>query len=333
MHPPPRFKSASFDTYHIEEPSQATAVEAAMEFLQEVRQRQSVRGKFARWLRGRTPHWSGLYFVGPVGTGKTHLLASVYHALNPEIPCAFMHAAALFRLAESPDHFAERIAARYRVFCLDEVEIDDPANEVRLIRTLRALEKRDVVLMATSNVEPERFLAAQVGNDRFRRFLNEEFRRHYRVVFVGGDDYRQRLERHGRAWIGEPEAASEQMRLACDADPGRTRWITGDELMRMSTEIAHSHLMRILLELDALYLENLCPADTDDALRLLRIMDDLYLAPAAPILYWTSPVEPEYWLNGQARGIEKGISEKFIRTTSRLRALCDVEHVSAVTEG
>ena len=69
------------------------------------------------------------------------------------------------------------------------------------------------------------------------------------------------------------------------------------------------------------------PHGTDDALRLLRLIDDLYLHPEPPTLYFTAPETPEAWLRPDAAhgSLEQGIAEKFTRTASRLYALCEVE--------
>ncbi|PSP71956.1 hypothetical protein BRC80_04305, partial [Halobacteriales archaeon QH_9_66_26] len=107
----------------------------------------------AEWLRPRswtehlkqllgrteTSRPNGLYLVGPAGTGKTHLLAAVYNALTPAVSCAFLHSSTLFRQTVPPTAFAHRLADEHAVCCLDEVEIDDPANEMRLVQVLQTL--------------------------------------------------------------------------------------------------------------------------------------------------------------------------------------------------
>ena len=333
MQPPRRFASATFDAYRAQEPSQTAALEEARAFVRRIRERQGLgsrlRRSLARWT-GRPPtSWRGLYLVGPVGTGKTHLLAAAYHALCPDVPCAFLHASQLFRATEPPEAFARRLAKRYRVLCLDEVEIDDPANEARLVLVLKTLGRLGVVLLATSNVEPERFLSAAFGNDRFRRFLDEEFRQRYKVVFVDGEDYRRRLEKAGRAWIGPTRLTRPHLCRQFEGDAGEKRWLDFGDLLKASRTTEHTRLVRRLARPDRLYLADLAPCGTDDALRLLRLIDDLYLHPEPPTLYFTSPEKPEAWLTSDvAHGVlEKGIAEKFARTTSRLYALCEVVEV------
>jgi cell division protein ZapE len=277
----------------------------------------------------------GLYLVGPVGTGKTHLLAATYHALTPEVPAAFLHASTLFRLTEHPTAFAARVADRARVVCLDEVEIDDAANEARLVLVLQHFEQRGVQLLATSNVEPEDFLANQIGPGRFRRFLRESFGGRYEVVFVGGEDYRRRQElaRDGRGWIGPPEATRAALDAAlaeAEAQGHAVQRLTFAELLHQATEVAHERLIERLAEADRLAVEGIAITGTDDALRLLRLIDALYTRPDAPALFFTAEAPPEAWFDPDAHaGLAKGIAEKFTRTVSRLYAMCEVTVVGA----
>lgn len=328
MRPPDRFQSARFENYDVREPSQAEALESARAFVEKLRSRQGFTSRIRRFLRSSSSDGQrGLYLVGPVGTGKTHLLASMYHALHPEIPCAFITSASLYRIPEPPSILAERIARRYRVLCLDEVEADDPANEAKLVAILRILASKGVTVLATSNIEPERFVSVAYGNDRFRRFLIEQFHDRYTVVFVGGDDYRQRLEKTGIAWLGPAHLTREAMRTVYQSDLRKKKWITFDELLEASIETEHTALLRRLGAFSSIYIADISIRDTDDALRLLRIIDDLYLIPDPPVLHFTSETHPQNWFSASALhgSIAIGIAEKFKRTVSRVQAMCRLE--------
>ena len=276
----------------------------------------------------------GLYLVGPVGTGKTHLLASIWHALaapdgdRAPVACAYTHSSALLRDQRTPGAYAEHVAEHARVLCLDEVELDDPAGEVRLIGVLRALRERGVTLAATSNAEPERFVSSHLGRDRLERFISEEFERQYHVAFVGGDDFRQGLEKEGRAWVGDPDAARAAMRRAYDAAPEPKRWLDFPDLIGLTTDVERTRLTDDLARSRALFVDGISVADTDDALRLLRVADDLYGLPDPPTLFFTSATPPAEWFAAEGRaGLAAAIAEKFTRTTSRLTALAAVERV------
>ncbi|HLT46641.1 MAG TPA: AFG1/ZapE family ATPase [Rubricoccaceae bacterium] len=329
--PPERFRGASFASYRPQTPSQDRALQEARRFAERVRRRH-LQPRFLRWLRPEDELGAGLYLVGPVGTGKTHLLAALYGALHgsgdaPQVPCAFVHSSALFRATARPEDYAKALAERFDVLLLDEVELDDPASEVRLLGVLKTLRRLGVTVAATSNAEPERFVSAAFGRDRLERFLSEEFRRQYHVVFVGGEDFRQRMEKPGRAWVGPPAATHAAMQAAFDAAEGFKRWLTFANLLRLAAETERGALARELAALDALFVEGIRIRDTDDALRLLRIVDDLYAEPRPPVLYFTSEEPPAQWFAASAQhgALERGIAEKFARTTSRLAALARIE--------
>lgn len=333
--PPPRFDGAAFATYRPQNDAQAEALREARTFAERVRKRYA-GSALRRWLGRDETLRHGLYLVGPVGTGKTHLLVSIHRALtgdrsDPEVPCAFLHSSALFRATEHPAAYAERLAERFRVLLIDEVELDDPANEVRLINVLKALQRHGVTVAATSNAEPEKFLSAQFGRDRLERFISEEFKRTYHVVFVPGEDFRRGLEKPGRAWVGPRDAADAAMRLAYERDGGTKLWLDRAALLRRTADTERQALTDELATYDRLYFAGLGADTTDDALRLLRVVDDLYTHPAPPVLHFTSEAMPERWFptDRAESGIEASVAEKFERTVSRLHALCAVERVGA----
>jgi cell division protein ZapE len=330
LHPPERFRGASFAAYRPQGPSQDVALQEARRFAERLR-RHYRRPRWLRRLGADEGLGAGLYLVGPVGTGKTHLLAALYGALHPAVPCAFVHSSALFRATARPEDYAKALAARFDVLLLDEVELDDPASEVRLIGVLKRLRHLGVTVAATSNAEPDKFISAAYGRDRLERFLSEEFRRQYHVVFVGGEDFRQRLEKPGRAWVGPPAPTRAAMQAAFDATGGKKRWLTFANLLRLATETERSALAQDLGALGALFVEDIAVRDSDDALRLLRVVDDLYGQPRPPVLYFTSEEPPGQWFTASAQhgALERGIAEKFARTASRLAALAAVEHVGA----
>ena len=334
--PPARFADARFHIYRPQTESQHVALEKARTFVRLARIRYARPGWFGLKPPRRTGLRGGLYLVGPVGTGKTHLLASIYHALTDPVTrgaepvsCAFTHSSALFRSALPPEAYADAVAERARVLCIDEVELDDPAREVRLIGVLRALRERKVTLAATSNADPDALIeGAAFGNERLARFIREEFEAQYHVVVVGGDDFRQTLAKPGRAWIGPPEAARAAMREAFEATPEPRRWLAFRDLLRLTTETERTRLAADLGRSRALFVDGIDIDGTDSALRLLRVADDLYALPEPPVLYFTSPEPPERWFAPDGRaGQAAAIAEKFSRTTSRLTAFAEVIRV------
>ena len=334
--PPARFDEARFRLYRPQTEKQADALEKARTFVRLARIRYARPGWFGLAPKRKTGLRGGLYLVGPVGTGKTHLLASIYHALTtPETPgaepiaCAFTHSSDLFRSTLTPEAYAERVASGAKVLCVDEIELDDPAQEVRLIGVLRALRDRRVTLAATSNADPDALIeGAQFGNERLARFIREEFERQYHVVLVPGEDFRQRLAKPGRAWVGPLAAARAAMREAYGAAPEPKRWLDFPDLLALTANTERQRLADSLASGDALFLDGVAISSTDDALRLLRVMDDLYGRPDPPTLYFTSQTEPASWFDPREHaGLARGIAEKFHRTVSRMTGLAEVQRV------
>jgi cell division protein ZapE len=330
---PDRFRNATFEAYEPKTPSQTKALRTAQAFVQRCRQRPSWTQRIKRFVgMARPSHSNGLYLVGPAGTGKTHLLAATYNALTPDVSCAFLHSSTLFRQTETPEAFGHRLADRHKVCCLDEVEIDDPASEMRLVGVMKTLAARGVRLVATSNVEPEQYVSRQFSDSRFERFLHREFRDQYRVVFVDGEDYRRKQtpDQSGHGWIGPPNRTRPAMQNAHAEASGSLRWWTFEELRRATTEIAHPALIDDLTAVDHFFVENVSIADPDDALRFLRIIDALYLHRHAPTLYFTARQRPDAWFTpDQHAGVARAVAKKFERTVSRLHALCHIHVVGA----
>ena len=322
---PNRFDTATFEKYEPRTPSQREALRAARDAVRRTRRSPSWTQRLMRVLGKPTDRSAGLYLVGPAGTGKTHLLAAMYHALTPEVSCAFLHSSTLFRQTEPPTAFANRLADAHDVCCLDEVEIDDPANEMRLVQVMKTLVARDVRLLATSNVEPEEYLSNQFSDGRFQRFLQREFRARYRVVPVHGRDYRRRsdVQQSGHGWIGPSSDTHRAMSQAYAKANGSSRWWPFEQLLHRSTEVPHTTLVDSLSTLDHLFVEGIRIGTTDDALRLLRLIDALYLHSDTPDLYFTSEQPPDAWFDPDGyAGVAEGVAEKFERTVSRIHALC-----------
>jgi len=330
---PQRFQDATFESYEPQTPSQAEALRVAKSFVAEQCRSPSWTERIKRFLGGGDEgRPQGLYLVGPAGTGKTHLLAAMYNAFVPDLPCAFLHSSTLFRQTEPPDAYAHRLADQYGVCCLDEVEIDDPANEMRLAGVMKTLAARNVPLVATSNVTPDQYLATQLGDGRIQRFLQTEVRDKYRVVGVSGQDYRRtrEVEQSGHGWVGPPALTRRAMKHMQARVSGASRWWTFADLRRAATATPHTDLVGDLTALDHLFIEAVSIADTDDAFRLLRLVDALYLHPDAPALHFTAEQPTNDWFRpDQHAGISRAVAKKFGRTVSRLHGLCQIHTVES----
>ena len=155
--------------------------------------------------RGETIH--GLYFHGRVGRGKTMLMDLFYDSLVIKRKqrvhfhrfMADIHrrlnqlAVSGKKITEPLTHVASSIAKEIDLLCFDEFFVTDIADAMLLSGLLDALFHHGVVLVATSNSQP---------NDLYKNGLHRErfvptvalIQRHCHVISIDGDrDYRLKI--------------------------------------------------------------------------------------------------------------------------------------------
>lgn len=153
-------------------------------------------------LRRRIQHLPGLYLWGPVGRGKT-LLMDLFHQSLPEGLALRLHfhrfMAWIHReLTEQSGHsdplkrIARGLARRHRVLCFDEFQVSDIGDAMLLGRLFEALFRQGLVMVTTSNQQPEELYRDGLQRDRFVptiRLLEEQLKIH---ELDGGRDHRRR---------------------------------------------------------------------------------------------------------------------------------------------
>ncbi|TGA99055.1 cell division protein ZapE [Streptomyces sp. MZ04] len=317
MVPPPRFDSVRFDTY-IPDPNQPSQTEAV-----------TVLGGFAaglggahasgagkrRWFQKKAAAPTGprgVYLDGGYGVGKTHLLASLWHA-TPAAPeqKAFGTFVELTNLVGALGfQQTVRTLSGHRLLCIDEFELDDPGDTVLVSSLLGKLVEQGVALAATSNTLP-----GKLGEGRFAAadFLREiqGLSAHFKALRIDGEDYRHR---------GLPEApapySEEQVTKAAYATEGASL----DDFPHLLDHLARVHPSRygaLTDDLKAVCLTDVTPVpDQSTALRLVVLADRLYDR-EVPVLASGVPFDKlfgEDMLNG-------GYRKKYFRAISRLTAL------------
>lgn len=321
MVPPPRFDSVRFATYLPDpnQPSQTEAVRVLEGFaagLCGAHASGSGKRGFFGFGRGRAQKAPagprGVYLDGGYGVGKTHLLASLWHA-TPAEPAlkAFGTFVELTNLVGALG-FQKTVQtlAGHRLLCIDEFELDDPGDTVLVSTLLGKLVEAGVALAATSNTLP-----GKLGEGRFAAadFLREiqGLSARFHTLRIDGDDYRHR---------GLPEApapySDEQVTKAAYATEGASL----DDFPHLLDHLAKVHPSRygaLTDGLKAVCLTGVRPVpDQSTALRLVVLADRLYDR-EVPVLASGLPFDKlfsEEMLNG-------GYRKKYFRAISRLTAL------------
>ncbi|CAM5567113.1 MULTISPECIES: cell division protein ZapE [Streptomyces] len=323
MVPPPRFDSVRFGTYIPDpnQPSQTEAVQVLESFAGGLggahasgggRPRRGLLG-FGRAKAPKAPAGPrGVYLDGGYGVGKTHLLASLWHATPAEPSLkAFGTFVELTNLVGALG-FQQTVQtlSGHRLLCIDEFELDDPGDTVLVSTLLGKLVDAGVALAATSNTLP-----GKLGEGRFAAadFLREiqGLSAHFRALRIDGEDYRHR---------GLPQApapfSDDQVTRAAYATEGASL----DDFPRLLDHLARVHPSRygaLTDGLKAVCLTGVQPVpDQSTALRLVVLADRLYDR-EVPVLASGLPFDrlfSEEMLNG-------GYRKKYFRAISRLTAL------------
>jgi cell division protein ZapE len=268
--PPPLFAGESFDTYRPdpEQPTQAAAVAALQVFAARVATPAPQR---SWWRRAPAPPEgrSGVYLDGGFGVGKTHLLASLWHAVpGPKLFGTFVELTNLVGALG----FAEAVSrlAGHRLVCVDEFELDDPGDTVLMSTLLKRLTEAGVMLAATSNTLPDR-----LGEERFAAadFLREiqGLSAHFDVIRVEGPDFRHR----GMPVAGDPASESHLQEVESS-----TAVVASDGFDSLLDHLARLHPSKygaLVTGIDTVVWRGVHPiTDQAVALRLVVLIDRLY---------------------------------------------------------
>ena len=306
--PPPRFAEVGFDSYRPDpaQPSQQEAVDVLREFAARLDEPTRKKGWFGRSRAETGP--GGVYLDGGYGVGKTHLLASLWHAApGPKLFATFVELTHL--VGALGFHEAVDTLSAYRLVCVDEFELDDPGDTVLVSTLLRNLRESGVRLAATSNTLPGRLGEGRFATADFMREI-QGLADSFESVRIDGEDYRHRglPKAPDAATLGEVRHRAER--------PGASM----DHFVDLTRHLAEVHPSKYGALLDGVELVCLEDVRTVEdqavALRLVVLADRMYdrdLPVVASGVTFDEMFAPEL--------LEGGYRKKYYRAISRLDAL------------
>ena len=319
FHPSYRFGEVSFDTYIPDpaHPSQAGAVDKLREFAATIGTHKSHGGLFSLFSRkakksdSKLPN--GVYLDGGFGVGKTHLLASLWHAAPGKK--AFGTFVEYTNLVGALSFTTTmEVLKEYSLVCIDEFELDDPGDTVLMSRLMRELSDAGVKLAATSNTLP--------GSLGEGRFAAQDFKREIQVladqfetIRIDGEDYRHR----GLETAPEPVNVGTELETAKANFPEEAVYAV-DEWGALTKNLSRVHPSRyreLVRDVDVLVLSNVTTiTEQAMALRFVVLADRLY-DKDVPVIASGVPFEQLFTEDMMAGGYMK----KYFRTVSRMTAL------------
>ncbi|MFN8102963.1 MAG: cell division protein ZapE [Acidimicrobiia bacterium] len=270
--PPARFGDARFETYAPDprHPSQQAALEAVVTFAEAIGKPEPRRSKLRR---RRTPADTtpALYLDGGFGVGKTHLLASLWHAApQPSAFLSFAELTALIGRFGMDD--AAAVFGSHRLLCIDEFELDDVAHTLMAVTFLRTLLGDGTRVACTSNTLPDRLGEGRFGADDFKREITA-IAAHFDVVTIDGPDYRHRSSEP----VLPMDAATFDVHVA-----GLDASVSVDDFDPLLAHLRRVHPVQYAALLDGL--DAVCVRDVHrienqgDALLWVQFVDEVYEA-------------------------------------------------------
>ena len=308
--PPPQFLDATFASYRADAayPSQQESKEELETFAVGAAPPKRT-GFFSR--KPKLPEIKpGVYLDGGFGVGKTHLLASIYHAVPARRKYfgSFIEYTALVGALGYKN--TVDLLRGSALLCIDEFELDDPGDTMVMTRLLGELVASGTRLAATSNTPPN-----ALGEGRFaaQDFLREihAMSDSFRTIRIDGVDFRQR-SLDGHAVVLDE---SEYRETLSDAG-GAVSDDAFDDLVAHLARVHPSRYIRLIDGVDAIGIRDVRQlTDQSEALRFVAFVDRVYDA-QLPIRATGVALDDVFGADMLAGGYRK----KYLRAISRLVA-------------
>ncbi len=308
-----------------------------------------------RWLSSDLEPVKGLYMWGGVGRGKTWLMDTFFNCLPIKGKIRlhfhrFMHEVhhELKALAGEKNplvKIADQLSQRARVICFDEFFVTDITDAMILGGLFKELFERNIVLVATSNIPPERLYWNGLQRERFLPAI-ELIQQHCQVLNVdGGTDYRMRtLEKAEIYHYPLDEAADKNMQqyfLQLSGEEGQQHcklkvegrlidavrlsdnvvWFTFDAICK--TERSANDYIELSRNYHTVFVSKIPQLNdsvNDATRRFIALVDEFYERHVKLILSAEVALEELY--------IGKGLAFEFERTVSRLQEMQSKEYLA-----
>src|SRR5690606_27395404 len=248
--PPPQFDDATFESYRSDPayPSQEEAKQTLQRFAG--RGEAPKKTGFFRRAPRETPVKPGVYLDGGFGVGKTHLLASVYHAL----PSRRKYFGSFIEYTALVGALGYRntvdLLRGADLLCIDEFELDDPGDTMVMTRLLGELVASGTKLAATSNTPPDALGVGRGAAEDFQREIHA-MSDSFQTLRIDGVDYRQRAIDGTSAVLDGDEYAR------CVADAATAGTASDDAFADVIRHLAQVHPSRYIRLIDGLDLVGL----------------------------------------------------------------------------
>ena len=311
--PPPQFDAATFETYRADPayPSQQEAKDRLIVF--SGGGAPAERGGLFRRAKKAPEMKPGVYLDGGFGVGKTHLLASIYHAMPARRKYfgSFIEYTALVGALGY-----QKTVELFRgadLLCIDEFELDDPGDTMVMTRLIGELVPTGTKLAATSNTPPN-----ALGEGRFaaQDFLREihAMASSFETLRIDGTDYRQRAL-DGHAQVLDDAAYAQVLTDASAAGTASDDDFAG--LVRHLASVHPSRYIRLIDGIDTIGIRGVAELDDQSAaLRFVAFVDRAYDA-QIPVRATGEPLDRVF----APEMLTGGYRKKYLRAISRLNAL------------
>ncbi|MFJ4225176.1 cell division protein ZapE [Microbacterium sp. NPDC089695] len=320
--PPPQFDGATFDSYRADPayPSQEEAKETLQRFAGRGASTVKRGGLFSR-AKKEPEMKPGVYLDGGFGVGKTHLLASIFHAMPARRKYfgSFIEYTALVGALGYKN--TVDLLKGADLLCIDEFELDDPGDTMVMTRLLGELVPTGTRLAATSNTPPN-----ALGEGRFaaQDFLREihAMSDSFQTLRIDGVDFRQRAL-DGHAVVSDD--AQYRAAVGAGAAEGTASDDAFDDVIRHLARVHPSRYLRLITGLGLVGLHGVRTlTDQSEALRFVAFVDRVYDAQIPIVATGTGldQVFSQEMLGG-------GYRKKYLRAISRLNALTHADRSSA----